>query len=128
MNLTRKTNEIKLAEIITSGSIEDSPHLITAYTATLSEEDFELNEENDELTPKNIAFLQNVVDKCDLTNAAQIEMFEGIKNQVLDRVKMLLVNSPGSSRRSSFCSTASKKRDWDDENDETPDSVITNPD
>ena len=45
LNLTRKTNEIKLAEIISSGSsIEtDSPHIVTAYTATLSEDDFELD-------------------------------------------------------------------------------------
>ena len=29
LNLTRKTNEIKLAEMITYGSLDDSPHLIT---------------------------------------------------------------------------------------------------
>ena len=58
LNLTRKTNEIKLAEIITSGETGDSPHLVTAYTATLCEDDFDLDVEKDEITPKSDLFLK----------------------------------------------------------------------
>ena len=47
LNLTRKTNDIKLAEMITSGSSEDRPYLVTAYTASLCEEDIDLDKEND---------------------------------------------------------------------------------
>ena len=42
-----------------------------------------------------------------------------IRNQVLDRVKMLLTNSPTrGGRRNSISSTSSLKRDWDDSDTE----------
>ena len=37
---------------------QDSPHLVTAYTATLCEDDFDLDTEHDVITPKNELFLK----------------------------------------------------------------------
>ena len=94
LNLTRKANEIKLAEMITDNCLDDSSHLITSYTATLCEEDFEVDVENDLITPKNETFLKNVEEKCDLKDVAQKERYSRVRNQVLDRVKRLMTSSP----------------------------------
>ena len=128
LNLTRKTNEIKLAEMICSGSTEDTPHLVTAYTATLSEDDFDLDITKNEITPKHATFLKNVEDKCDLKDEGQKERYCEIRNQVLDRVKRLMTTSPSHMRRLSVSSTASRtsKRDWfgSDEEEDNPTSKL----
>ena len=122
----RETNEIKLAEMISSGSTEDSPHLVTAYTATLCEDDFDLDIAKNEITPKTTSFLQNVEERCDLTDEGQKERYSLIRHQVLDRVKRLMTTSPSHMRRLSVSSTNSQKskRDWNDsdEEDENPSS------
>ena len=136
LNLTRKTSELKLAEIISTGDTmeADSPHLVTAYSATLCEEDFEFDAENDQIKPKNDSFLRNIEDRCDLTDAGQKERYGQIRIQVLDRFKKLLVNSPSRTRASSIssrCSISSRtstgmKRDWVDvDSDEEGMSVNT---
>ena len=128
LNLTRKTSELKLAEIISTGVTmeSDSPHLVTAFSATLCEDDFELDVENDQIKPRNESFLKNIEQNCDLTDAGQKERFGQIRNQVLDRFKKLLINSPGRGRASSIssrCSISSRasnsmKRDWIASDDE----------
>ena len=124
LNLTRKTNEIKLAEMITTGSTEDSPHLVTAYTATPCEEDFNLDIENDEITPKSDFFLKSVEERCNLEDETQKERYCAIRNQVLDRVKRLMTSSPTrGSRRASISSTSSLKRDWDDSDNESSEKL-----
>jgi hypothetical protein len=125
LNLTRKTNEIKLAEMITSGATQDSPHLVTAYTATLCEDDFDLDTEHDVITPKNELFLKNVEEKCNLEDKDQKERYSDIRNQVLDRVKRLIISSPGRGRRGSISSTGTggTKRDWDDSDTEILESA-----
>ena len=109
LNLTRKTSELKLAEIISTGVTmeSDSPHLVTALSATLCEDDFELDVENDQIKPKNEAFLRNIEQNCDLTDAGQKERFGQVRNQVLDRFKKLLIDSPGRGRASSISSRCS---------------------
>ena len=123
MNLTRKTNEIKLAEIISSGSsIEtDSPHIVTAYTATLSEDDFELDIDQNVIKPKSETFLKNIQERCDLSDKAQMERYNQVKSQVLDRARRLLTSSP--SRRLSVSSTTSLKRDWCDSDEDTSEKI-----
>ena len=128
LNLTRKSNEIKLVEVIKTGTTmeSDSPHLVTCYSATLSEDDFELDVEKDLIKPRHDSFLKNVEEKCDLTDEAQRERYGQIRNQVLDRFKNLLTSSSNRSRsssinsRGSISSRASNgiKRDWFDSDEE----------
>ena len=117
LNLTRKTSELKLAEMITSGSKEDTPYLVTSYPASLNEEDFELDAENDIIIPKSDAFLKNIKDRCNFEDSEQKERYSELKNQVLDRVKKLFTSSPSSSRRLSISSTGSK-REWKNSDEE----------
>ena len=117
LNLTRKTSELKLAEMITSESNEDTPYLITSYSASLNEEDFELDADNDVIIPKSDAFLKNIKDRCNLDDSEQNERYSEVKNQVLDRVKKLFTSSPSSSRRLSISSTGSK-REWKNSDEE----------
>ena len=129
LNLTRKTNEIKLAEMITQGSldVEHSPHLITSFTATLCEDDFELNLENDLITPKNEFFLKNIEDRCNLDDHGQKERYGRVRDQVLDRVKRLLTSSPiRGGRRNSISSNPGVKRDWWESDDEKADILPSN--
>jgi hypothetical protein len=117
--------------MISSGSTGDSPHLVTAYTATLCVEDFDLDTVKDEITPKNVTFLKSVEDRCDLSDAGQKERYNMMRNQVLDRVKRLLTSSPSHNRRLSISSNGSSSlnRDWnasDDEND-SEDNPSTKP-
>ena len=125
LNLTRKTNEIKIAEMITTGSTEDTPHFVTAYTATLCEDDFDLDVDTDVITPKNELFLKNVEEKCNLEDDGQKERYSMVRNQVLDRVKRLITSSPSRGRRNSFSSsigsTSGTKRDWEDSEIEVSD-------
>ena len=125
LDLSRKTSELKLAQIISSGGVRmesDSPHLVTAYSATLSEDDFELDVEKGLIKPKNESFMKNLEDRCDLTDEAQKLRYGQIRNQVLDRFKNLLTNSPNCIRSSSISSRGSVrsrastglKRDWFD--------------
>ena len=118
LNLTRKTNEIKLAEMITTGSTEDSPHLITAYTATLCEDDFDLDVDSDEIKPKNDTFLKSIEDRCDLQDEDQKNRYSRVRNQVLERVKKLMTSSPSRDRRSSISSISSLKRELEESDTE----------
>ena len=55
-----------------------------------------------------------------MSDEGQMQRFDEIRNQVLERVKGLLSNSPGHGRRHSISSYTSsgKKRDWNDSDDE----------
>ena len=122
LNLTRKTSEIRLAEMISSGALEDSPHLITSYAASLFEDDFDIDAENDVIIPKNLAFLMNIEDRCNLEDEGQKERCIQVKHQVLDRVKKLLASSPSKGdRRHSIGSCSSQKRELEkSEDDQVP--------
>ena len=98
--------------MITEGSLL-SPHLITSYTATLCEDDFEVDEENDHITPKNDSFLKNVEKRCNLEDVDQKERYSSVRNQVLDKVKKLMTSSSNRERRPSISSTSSLKRSGD---------------
>ena len=115
LNLTRKTSEMRLAEMISSGSLEDSPHLITSYAACLFEDDFEIDIEKDVIMPKNEAFLKNIEDRCNMEDEGQKERCSKVKHQVLDRVKKLLASSSGKGdRRLSISSCSSQKRELEE--------------
>ena len=101
--------------MITSGTLEDSPHLITSYAASLFEDDVEIDFKKDLIMPKNDAFLKNIEDKCDLEDKDQKERCSRVRHQVLDRVKKLLSSSPSrGGRRNSFGSCASLKRELEE--------------
>ena len=105
LNLSRKTSEMKLAEMIISGTLEDSLLPITSYAASLFEDDFEIDLENDLIVPKNDAFLKNIEKRCDLEDKDQKERCSRVRHQVLDRVKKLLSSSQSrGGRRNSFSS------------------------
>ena len=115
--------------MITQGSldVEHSPHLITSFTATLCEDDFELNLENDLITPKNEFFLKNIEDRCNLEDHGQKERYGRVRDQVLDRVKRLLTSSPSrGGRRNSISSNPGVKRDWWESDDEKADILPSN--
>ena len=119
LNLTRKTSEMKLAEMISSGSLDDSPHLITSYAACLFEDDFDFDIENYVIVPKNESFLKNIEDGCNLEDEKQKERCSRVRHQVLDRVKKLITSSPSrGGRRQSIGSLCSQKRELEESEDD----------
>ena len=53
LNCTRKLNEIKIGEMMTTGNTEVTPHIVTACTTTLCADGFGLGVGNDAIIPKN---------------------------------------------------------------------------
>ena len=111
INFTRKTTEELLIESISSPSgFRKEPALIGVYSATLNEDEFEIDEESREIRSRKDQFLQSIESRIDPTSTDQKERFIEIKNQILDKVRKTKVSRLRSRSGSSVGSPSSRKR------------------
>ena len=118
LQYTKNATEQKMVETISNPNYyRDDPHLISVYSATLNTEDFDFEEEENEaaLTPKDENFLKKVEDSLDKNDAIQAERYSHTKNQILERVKLTksrqrTFSNSSVGSLSSIVSTGSSKR------------------
>ena len=84
--------------------------LIGVYSATLNEDEFEIDEESREIRSRKDQFLKSIESRIDPTSSDQKERFIEIKNQILDKVRKTKVSRLRSRSGSNVGSPSSRKR------------------
>ena len=111
INFTKKvTEEQLLAAIENPDSLSENPHIVSVYSATLNEDDFELDESQGTVKPIKAEFFKSMESKVDPSDSDKIDRLKMLKNQVLEKVK---VSKKSRERSLSVCSvrsTNSEKR------------------
>ena len=96
LSVSRKANEQKMMGLIRTGAnwTEDSAHLACSHAATLNEDDFILDEESDELLPRNKKwnFMKKVEESLDKSDKLPLERFEEMKRMILEQMKKTIKN------------------------------------
>ena len=94
LSVSRKANEQKMVSLIMTGNnwTEDSAHLACSQAATLNEDDFELDEENDLVKPKKNNFMKKVEDSIEADDKIQKERLEELKRLILEQMKKTIKN------------------------------------
>ena len=91
LSVSRKANEQKMVSLIRTGRnwSEDSAHLACSHAATLNDEEFELDESEDIVKPKNpkYDFMNKVEEHIDNTDKMQQERLEEMKKLILEQMK-----------------------------------------
>ena len=97
---TRNVTEQKLLENISDPTFfRNDPHLVSVYSVTLDEEEFDnLKDTNGSVgspsirsrRDKFLANVENKLDKDDPQHSIQLERLDHVKNQVLEKVKLTL--------------------------------------
>ena len=91
LSVSRKANEQKMVGLIKSGVnwTEDSAHLACSHAATMNDDDFEINEDTDEVVPKNKdwEYMRKVEDCLDKSDQMQQERFLEMKRMILELMK-----------------------------------------
>ena len=89
INFTNKvTEEQLLAALDNPNSLSENPHLVSVYSATLNEDDFELDEKQEIVKPIKEEFFKNLEEKINSADASQIDRLNILKNQVLEKVEV----------------------------------------
>ena len=111
INFTRKATEDLLIDSISnnSGYREDSV-VIGVYSATLNEDDFEIDEESEEIRSHKDQFLKSIEAKIDPTSSDQKERFMEVRNKILNKVKTNKVSRCRTRSGSSVGSPSNRKR------------------
>ena len=84
--------------------------MVSVYSATLNEDDFELDENEETVKPIRAEFFKSMESKVDPSDSDMIDRLNILKNQVLEKVK---VSKKSRERSLSVCSvrsTSSEKR------------------
>ena len=89
LSVSRKANEQKMAGLVKSGLnwSEDSAHLACSQAATLNEDDFRLDGDDDRVVPKKDDFMKKIEDCIDKSDKLQVERFEEMKKLILEQMK-----------------------------------------
>ena len=80
------------------------------YSATLNEDDFEIDETSKEIRSRKDHFLKSIEEKIDSSSTDQKERFIQVKNQILEKVKTTKVSRIRSRSGSTFGSQSNRKR------------------
>ena len=80
------------------------------YSATLNEDDFELDEKQEIVKPIKEEFFKNLEEKINAADASQVDCLNILKNQVLEKVKVSKKSRERSLSVSSVRSVNSEKR------------------
>ena len=117
INFARNATEDLLIESISSPTgFRENPTLVRVYSATLNEDDFDLDEDETEakessnIRSRKDQFLKSIEDKLDPTNMEHKERFHQIKNQILEKVKHTKVSQMRARSGSTIGSKSSLKR------------------
>ena len=121
LSFARNVTEQRMVELITDDSPFKDPHLASVYSATLNEDDFEIDEDTDQVKPMSDNFLKKVEENCDLNDKQQNEKLTTLKNQILEKVK---VTKSRRDRSRSVSSNRSTKRGADNSLDRKSPSRI----
>ena len=125
INFTRNATEDLLLESISrSDGYKGDPVLDGVYSATLNEEDFEIDDDSKEIRSRRDHFLKSIEDKIDSSSTDQKERFVEIKNKILEKVKFAKVSRIRSRSGSSLRKQSStrKRSCSDDKVDDRPTS------
>ena len=91
LSVSGRANVQKMVGLIQTGSnwSEDSAHLACSHAATLDDDEFELDEETDQVKPKNPSwnFLLKVEKFLDMNDTLQQERLAELRNMILDQMK-----------------------------------------
>ena len=91
LSVSRRANEQKMTSLIKNGTNwnEDSAHLACSHAATLNDDEFDLEEETDEVKPKNehFNFMKTVEENLDLNDSTQQERLKEMRRLILEQTK-----------------------------------------
>ena len=111
LSFAKNVTEQRMVEVIQDQTPFKDPHLASLYSATLNEDDFEIDETTNQVKPVSDSFLKKVEESCDLSDNIQKEKLTTLKNQILEKVK---VTKDRRARSRSVSSNSSGKRGADD--------------
>ena len=110
LEFTKNVTEKKLLDSISNpGVFNADPIDIGVYSATLNEEEFEFNDDEEDTTgegsrSRKDVFLKSIEEKLDPENKEHKERFKDLKNLILEKVKVQQL----SRARSRSCSMSSR--------------------
>ena len=110
LSFAKNVTEQRMVDIILDESPFQDPHLASVYSATLNEDEFEIDETTNLVKPLSDNFLKKVEENCDLSNNHQKEKLDTLKHQILEKVK---VTKARRDRSRSVSSVSSGKRGAD---------------
>ena len=91
LSVSKRANEQKMVGLIKTGAnwSEDSAHLACCHAATLNDDEFELQEETDEVKPKNKNwnFMKKVEDFIETDDKMQQERLAEMERLILEQMK-----------------------------------------
>ena len=88
LSYAKNVTEQRMVEAILTETPHEVPHLASIYSATLNEDEFEMDESSNLIKPLSDNFLKKVEENCDLSNETQKERLNNLKNQILEKVKL----------------------------------------
>ena len=68
LSFAKNVTEQRMVDIILDESPFQDPHLASVYSATVNEDEFEIDETTNLVKPLSENFLKKVEENCDLTN------------------------------------------------------------
>jgi len=105
INFTKNVTEKQLEAAIENPEVlEENPTLISLYSATLNENDFQIEDDSENLIPVQPDFLKSFEDLVDPNDSKQTACLNSMKNQILHKVKISKISrersvSIGSAKR-----------------------------
>ena len=91
LSVSRRANEQKMISLIKNGTNwnEDSAHLACSHAAALNDDEFDLDDEADEVKPKNknFNFMKKVEEHLDLEDSLQLDRLTEMKRLILEQMK-----------------------------------------
>ena len=112
IDFARKVTEQRMTESLTdparSEDMEEELALISLYSTLVEEEKFTIDLENDTITPHD-DFLKDVEEKlsANMANPAELKRFQEVKDKILDKIKVKIVNRIMSKQRRDSVSSLS---------------------